>query len=138
MTDTTGFTGFEHAMPNNAYELAEFLRNTDDHAATNAMYDRMESTIGREATSTMWDSAGSEIEHDSAIDEAVAALGDAVGRAIRALFEAQSALHRLTEGDAWHVEYAEGGRGEDIGAFLMDSRRAAMAAGALHRETAGA
>lgn len=76
-------------------------------------------------------------EWSTACDEAIATLGNATSRAIAALFEAQAALHRLTNGDAWHVKYTDGTVGEDLGAFLFQARRAVMAAGMLHRETAG-
>lgn len=139
MTDTQHFTAVipaEPEIPTAEHELVEFMETATD-AAVNAMYDRLVAKLGQDPADVLWRGACREMDHDSDVAAAISELTDATARAIRALFEAQAALYRLREGDAWHAEYNGTGPGEDIEVLLSDARRFATAAQALHRQTAG-
>jgi hypothetical protein len=72
-----------------------------------------------------------DLEHAAAIDAAQLQLADAIAAARAAISRAAAACRSLTEGSAWHVEFAEGTTGADIGAFLKDAARLLGAADAL-------
>lgn len=127
----------ETPLPADEYELAAFLKATDDSPAVNDLYVRMETALGSDKTNKLWDLACRENDHDAATEAALADLTNALGNAQTALFNAASALHRLRAGEAWHVEYADSQAGCYIATFLDDAARMMRAAAALHREAGG-
>lgn len=126
----------EIPLPKNVTELAAFMK-TDDDIAVNAMYDRLVAKLGQEPADEMWTHALNDMDHDAAIDEALDNLKKELGNIVLAWGRAEYQVRRLTGGDAWHVDFAEGSIGRDLADFLGDVGRAARAAEALYGKAVG-
>ena len=127
----------EMPLPADEHALAKFLES-DDNAVVNGMYDRLVAELGQERATELWSAACRIGDHDSAIADAVARLGSALAAINLEVGRAASALRKLTDGEAWHIEFAGGTPGEDIGEFLRVIARTTRAAEALHQKAAGA
>lgn len=126
----------EAPTPANAYELVEFMKANSDPAVS-VMYDRLLAELGSDKANAMWTSACGELDYDANVNDAVVRLKSALGDLYRATYTAQSELRRLTDGNAWHIEFAEGPIGADIASFLQDIARNARAAEVLFQKASG-
>lgn len=133
MTDATTT---ESPLPTDAGELAAFMKTADDDAV-NAMYNRLVADLGQDRAGDMWTSACRELDYDTAVDEAIESLKKNLTAIVLATHSAEREVRRLTEGDAWHVEFAEGSIGRDLADFLRDIGRGARAAEALYGKAMG-
>ena len=137
MSNTTDTTSTDTPLPADASALAEFM-NAGTDADVNAMYDRLVAEFGQARTDDLWTAACNSISHDAQIVDALGDLGSALDAMNMAAYKARAALRRLVDGDAWHIEIAEGQTGRDIGAFLDDIARYGRAAEVLYQKAAGA
>lgn len=110
-------------LPSNDAELATLLENGLEGQEFATVMDQLKTRYGSLRANQMLDSASATVDHDKNLHQAQSDLAAALGDAARNLREARTALCRLTDGDAWHVEYAEGSTGRDMAAFLSDAER---------------
>jgi hypothetical protein len=120
--------------PDNEYDLAARIDALGPDDSYDDLRTLMVAAHGQDAADRLFERAHLELEHDYAIESAQSELAAALHDAETALTAAVRALLRLTEGDAWHVEYAEGTTGDDIKAFLDTAARSVRATNALDSE----
>lgn len=88
-----------------------------------AVMDALEARHGSLRACQMLDSATATITREKNLAQAQNDLASALDHATSHLRQARAALQRLTDGDAFHTEYAEGTTGRDMDAFLADAER---------------
>lgn len=120
-------------VPKNADELADLLESGLQGPQLSQVLDAVETRHGSLRASQMIDSAVAAVTQERNMAQALTDLESALTRAADQLTRAESALHRLTDGDAWHAEYANGTIGRDIAEFLTDAARSVRATIALNQ-----
>lgn len=120
-------------VPETAGDLAVLLESGLQGPQLSQVLDAVEARHGSLRASQMIDSAAATVALEQNTTQALNDLESALTRAADQLTRAESALHRLTDGDAWNAEYANGTIGRDIAAFLTDAARSVRATIALNQ-----